>query len=109
MIPPGMVLQKGVVSDLGGTVAPDAIILTNAEKTADYAVLNLASGGRGNDGVRKTGGAVVLAAAAREAAERGVRHRRDWEEVDEHGFRRWEGEGTEWHRTAERLVCQVDI
>lgn len=40
--------------------------------------------------------AVVAVAAAREAIERGVRHRRDWIEIDDLGFRRCEGQ---WRET----------
>ena len=82
MIPPGTVLQEGVVSELGGTVAPDALILTKAERKADYVLPEpLANGGGG------AAGAAAAALASQELARR-VRHRRDWEETDEKGFRR---------------------
>lgn len=93
MIPPGTVLQEGVVSELGGTVAPDAFILTNAEQKADYALPEqLANGG---SGVGRGGGSGEAAAvASQEVARRvGVRHRRGWNEMDEKGFRRCEERG----------------
>lgn len=89
MIAAGMVLQEGVVSELDATVAPDALILTSAEKITDYSPVNLAVGG--GDGVGSGEGAVAAAAASHERGKRGVGHRRDWEEMDGQGFRRWEG------------------
>lgn len=41
---------------------------------------------------KEEGAAAVAVTAAREASERGVRHRRNWIEVDELGFRRCDGE-----------------
>lgn len=102
MIPPETVLQEGVVSKLGGTVAPDAFILTNAERQADYAVPEplVKESGAGR------GAAAAAAIASQEAARRvvGIRHRRDWDEVDEKGFRRCEGRG---EAATSSLICSV--
>lgn len=88
MIPPGVILQERVVSDIDGLAAPDALILTGAEKDVDYSPLNLVEA-RG--GEISLAGATAVATAAREAEKRGVIHRRDWPEVDEQGFRRLAG------------------
>lgn len=48
-------------------------------------------------GIAKEEVAAVAVAAAREASERGVKHRRDWIEVDDLGFRRCEGQ---WRGTS---------
>lgn len=53
-----------------------------------YYTINCFSG----SGLAKEEVAAVAVAAAREASERGVKHRRDWIEVDELGFRRCEGQ-----------------
>lgn len=84
MIPPGAVLQEGVVSELGGTVAPDALILTSAERKVDYDLPDplAIDGGEG-------GAAAAAEARLQEMARREwIRHRRDWSERDEKGFRR---------------------
>lgn len=84
MIPPGAVLQEGVVSELGSTVAPDAFILTKAERQADYDLPEPLAKGGGR------GGAATAAAAASQEVARRVRHRRDWDEMDGKGFRRYD-------------------
>ncbi len=91
MIPPRTVLQEGVISELGGTVAPDALILTSAERTADYDLPDPLTIGGGEGGAAAAAEARLQEMARREW----VRHRRDCSEKDEKGFRRWEeGEGT---------------
>lgn len=87
MIPPRTVLQEGVISELGGTVAPDAFILTDAEQKADYCQPEplAVGGGGGGKGVE------AAATASQQLARRvGVRHRRDWNDMDGNGFRRCE-------------------
>ncbi|CAM9963332.1 unnamed protein product [Ectocarpus sp. 6 AP-2014] len=84
MIPPGVVLEEGVVSDLGGHIAPDAIVLTKAEKKADFSPPGVLAGDR-----RGGGGAAVKRSRKAGKEQEWVRHRRDWEEVDEKGFRRY--------------------
>ncbi|CAM9868068.1 unnamed protein product, partial [Ectocarpus fasciculatus] len=84
MIPPGVVLEEGVVSDLGGHVAPDAIVLTKAEKKVDFSPPEVFTGDR-----RGGGGAAAKRSRKAGKDEEWVRHRRDWKEVDERGFRRY--------------------
>lgn len=99
MIPAGTVLRERVVSELGGTLAPDALILTDSERSVDYCCCQLepqaaaAAAGGGDDG--RATEAVAEAVAAGEAAQKGrqqqtkgVRHRRFMKEMDEQGFRR---------------------
>ena len=63
MIPAGTVLRERVVSELGGTVAPDALILTDAERNVDYCCqLEPATGG-GTGGVGNGGRAAVAVVA----------------------------------------------
>lgn len=90
MISPGVVLREGVVSDLGDSVAPDAIILTSAEKNADFSLMNLSATINNSSGsISPKEGMTLAAVASREGAGRRVRHRRDWKEVDDQGFRRY--------------------
>ncbi|CAM9223436.1 unnamed protein product, partial [Hapterophycus canaliculatus] len=82
------VLEEGVVSDLGGTVAPDAIVLTSAEKQGDFSPGSLSMAR--DSGRRKGDGASGAARASRETTKpECLRHRRDWKELDEKGFRRY--------------------
>ncbi|CAM9595908.1 unnamed protein product, partial [Sphacelaria rigidula] len=91
MVSPGLVLHEGVTSDIDARHAPDALILTAAEKNIDYCTRALfimtdtVGGKRRSDG---SGGVDGDRGRAREDAEHWVRHRRDWEEVDASGFRR---------------------
>ncbi|CAM9395424.1 unnamed protein product [Ectocarpus sp. 12 AP-2014] len=84
MIPPGVVLEEGVVSDLGGHIAPDAIVLTNAEKKVDFSPPEALAGDK-----RVGGGAAAKRNRKAGKEQEWVRHRRDWKEVDEKGFRRY--------------------
>ena len=111
MIPPGAVLLERVISELGGTVAPDALILTNSERSVDYNCSLLgngpavvaAGGGGGGGGGGGSGGsgggggsgdeggkgdALIVTATVAVQKQGGVRHRRFMKEVDEQGFRR---------------------
>ncbi|CAM9295450.1 unnamed protein product [Ectocarpus sp. 13 AM-2016] len=84
MIPPGVVLQEGVVSDLGGHIAPDAIVLTKAEKKVDFSPPEALAGDK-----RGGGGTAMKRSRKAGKEQEWVRHRRDWKEVDEKGFRRY--------------------
>lgn len=86
MIPPGLVLREGVISDIDGRSAPDALLLTAAEKYADHHPQMAPVATDSAIGRHGQGGAVV----AGEDTQYWVRHRRDWQEVDRFGFRRYD-------------------
>ena len=87
MISAGTVLRERVVSELGGTLAPDALILTDAERSLDYCFCQPepAAGGRGDGRVTA---AMAAGSAQKGQPQKGVRHRRFMKEMDEQGFRR---------------------
>lgn len=93
MIQPGIVLREGVVSTMDQRNAPDVLLLTAAEKHADYSLLAFAASMAGRDHIGMArgiaGGGTESAEAARVVAQKGLRHRREWKEVDELGFRRF--------------------
>lgn len=94
MIQPGIILRELVSSETGERCAPGALILTAAEKHPDYSAEALAAAicgggslvsGMGGYGKSRGTSATVV---EREMAALGVKHRRDWNEIDACGFRR---------------------
>lgn len=86
MISPGSVVREGVISEVGDRSVPNVMLLTDAEKEADYSVEALAAAINYNG--KSTSSGTAAGMAKREIVEHGMNHRRNWPEVDEHGFRR---------------------